>query len=163
MIFSSKPNIDPPHDLDEPDFSELMELIEKHEEVASRLANTEIGGSKSWVEIREHIKRIVNIQLSAIANFLDRHFYLNDQEKVELYQTRIHQYSNFAASAGWVIGREWGFKDPILREKLEKAKTVELTDLPEKAIDLLRLAIFDIYSVFYFPHKFYYESRYQGF
>ncbi len=63
MMFSSKPDIDPPKGLDNPDFhepdlSELYHLLEKHEEEARRLANAEIGGTKSWAEMREHIKGI---------------------------------------------------------------------------------------------------------
>lgn len=164
-MFSSKPSIDPPKGLDnpdypEPDYSGLYHLLEKHEEVASRMANTEFGGAKSWVEMREHLKNAVNIQLSSISNFLDRRFYQNDQDRKELYKTRIHQYSNFAASGSWVIGREWGARDPDLRQKLSNSKTVDLSLLPNEVIELLRLSIFEIYTLFYFPHKFFYESRY---
>lgn len=164
-MFSNKPDIDPPKGLDNPDFpeqdfTELYHLLEKHEGEARRLANTEIRGTKSWAEIREHIKNIVDIQLAAISNFLERHFYEGDQTRKNLYKTRIHQYSNLAASGGWVIGREWGERDPGLREALSEKKTLDIELLPDGAVKLLRLAVFEIYSIFYFPHKFYYESRY---
>ena len=164
-MFSKKPNVDPPKGLDNPDypeadFSGLYELLEKHKEEASRMANIEFGGTKSWVEMREHLKKVVNFQLSAINNFLDRHFYEGNQERKDLYQTRIHQYSNFAASGSWVVGREWGAKDPELRQKLSNARTVEINLLPDDVVEHLRLSIFELYSLFYFPHKFFYESRY---
>lgn len=164
-MFSRKPDIDPPQGLDNPDYPELdysglYHLLEKHEEEASRLANTEIGGTKSWVEMREHLKNVVNIQLSAISNFLDRHFYEGDQERKDLYKTRIHQYSNFAASGSWVIGREWGAKDQNIRQKLSNSSMVDINLLPNEVVELLRLSIYEIYSFFYLPHKFFYESRY---
>jgi len=164
-MFSKKPDVDPPKGLDDPnfpeqDFSELYHLLEKHEEEARRFANIEVGGIKSWAETREHIKNVVEIQLAAISNFLDRHFYEGDQTRRNLYKTRIHQYSNLAASGGWVIGREWGERDPGLREKLSAMKSIEIELLPADAVKLLHLAVFEIYSIFYFPHKFYYESTY---
>ncbi len=164
-MVSNKPDIDPPMGLDDPDFpeqdyTELYLLLEKHDEDARRLANAEIGGIKSWVEMREHIKNVVTIQLGAISKFLERHFYEGDQARKDLYKTRIHQYSNLAASGGWVIGREWGERDLGLREKLRNRKTVNIQSLPDDAVRLLHLTLFEIYSIFYFPHKFYYESPY---
>lgn len=144
----------------EPDFSDLLSLVDKHRQVASALAQEEIGGVKSWVEIRGLLIDVVNIQLAGISNFLEKHFYQRNKQKRELYQKSIYQHSNFAASASWVVGREWGRRDPTLRKKMWERNSFRLDALPPKAIELLKLSIFDIYTYFYHPHKFFYESRY---
>ena len=161
-LFSSwnKPDIEPPKDMEGPDYSDLLEIFDRHRQVASSLAKKEIGGVTSWVEISKALVNVVNIQLSGIRYFLENHFYQHDKQKKELYQKRIHQYSNFAASTSWVVGREWGRRDPALRKKMWKRNCFPLDALSPKAIELLELSIFDIYSYFYYPHKFFYESRY---
>lgn len=162
-IFSNqhKPRIDPPQDLDnEPDFSELVDILEKHQEIALKLAHKKIGGLKSWVEIREAIKDAVNYQFAGISNFLDRHFYQQDKQKEKLHQKRISQYSNFTASSSWAVGREWGLRDPELRDRVRKLEYIDIYKLPKEVVELLKLSVFDIYSMFYFPHKFFYESPY---
>jgi len=155
----SKPKLAPPQDLSEPDFRDLDILNDKYRAEANAFAHQTLGRTWGWYRIKESFDDLVFLELNSIKNFMVKGFWQDDSRK-KIIDERIRKSTTFAASSGWVIGREWATKYPDLCAKLKNKDEIDTDDVPADAMVLLGKALWYLYSLFVKIHMVYYDSDY---
>ena len=100
------------------------------------------------------------LELMGISFFFENVLCQRSEKKKDLIYERIGLSSDFAASSGWIIGREWANKYPKLYNTLKDKNSIEINDIPTDALILLKDASYYIYSLFFEIFTMYYESNY---
>lgn len=155
-----KPKLAPPQSLEEPDLSALDPLVEKYRTAAATFAHRQFGRTPAWARIKEAFDDVVFMNFRSIKFFIDAAVDQFGNEWKSQVEERVKRSSSYAASCGWIIGREWGSRDPTLRARLRTRDGIDTDDVPADAMELLGKAVYYLYSVFAEIFTTYYDSEY---
>jgi len=100
------------------------------------------------------------LELSGVSFFIENVLCQGSKKKKEFIYERVRLSSDFAASSGWIVGREWATTYPKLYDELKDKNSIDTDDIPADALILLGDAQYYIYSLFFEIFTIYYESNY---
>jgi hypothetical protein len=156
----SKPKITPPSSLPDPDLTLLNPLIIKYEPVLDKMMGDLGGKPLEWIEIKRGLDDVILLNYKSISHYMDKEVYRHSIEKKQNWEEQINTATTLATTCAWMIGKEWGQKDFGLRTKLCNKKTIDITDIPFDAMQLLATAVYMPYFLFAGGFTEYYNSAY---
>lgn len=156
----SKPNITPPLILSDPDIKPLEPLIDKYEPILNKTMNGPFGKLPEWTSIRKALNDVIFLNFQTISYYMDNEVYGNNSEKKNSLEQQVKTVTTLASSCAWMVGKEWGEKDPNLKGKLHNKEAIGINDVPFDAMQLLANAVYFPYFLFAVIFTEYYDSTY---
>ena len=155
---SKKPNIDPPEILHELDQGDLKPLIEKYEPLIDEQFEPSWRPLPGWVEYKKAMDDVLFINFRSISHYMENVVY--QQVSQYEHEKTVKELTTFAASCGWMVGREWAIRDLDLHSCLGPKNQLDVDDIPSDALKLLIDAVYFPYYLFASIFTKYYDSSY---
>jgi hypothetical protein len=153
-----KPKVAPPASLDEPDTDALSPLIEKYESLLDSTLDSFI--SPAWVKYKKAFDDVIFLNFQSISAFMDNEVYMGEPTRKQELEKNIKTATTYAASCGWIVGREWATNFPVLHARLKAKSRIGTDDIPSDAMVLLQTAGYLPYYLFALIFTDYYDSDY---
>ena len=152
-----KPHIPPPPILSKPDTKPLQPLIEKLKPVLQWFMNHP-DNPPEWLPVKQSFDDVLFLNYETISPYMEKEVYKNSPERRTVFEKQVRNYTSMASSFAWMLGKEWGQKDPVLKTELLNKETVKIKDIPVAALKLLENAVYFPYYVFAGVFTRYYDS-----
>jgi hypothetical protein len=156
----SKPNLTPPSLLSDPDIRPLEPLINKYERIYDIKVDDPYGKLPEWASIKKALDDVIFLNFQSISYFMENEVYINSIEKRNFFEHIVKEITTLASSCAWMIGKEWDEKNPNLKAILRNKQTVEISDVPFDAMQLLANAAYFPYFLFANIFTAYYDGAY---
>lgn len=157
--FFRKPRIAPPSELNEPDLDALDPIISKQKPFFDKFISSNSQELQNWVKYKKAMDDLIFLNFMSISHFMDMLYMNKKVHKLDLEEI-IKTSTTYAASCGWMIGREWANNNYNLLAKLINKSFINSDDVPSDAMILLYKATNLPYWHFAVIFTEYYDSPY---
>jgi hypothetical protein len=152
-----KPHIPPPPLLSKPDIKPLQPLIEKLKPVLNWFLDHP-ENPPEWLPVKQSFDDVLFLNYETIRPYMEKEVYKSSPDRRTAFEKQVRNYTSMASSYAWMLGKEWGQKDPAIKTELLNKEKVKIKDIPVAALKLLENAVYFPYYVFAGVFTRYYDS-----